>query len=199
MKHYFNPQSRAVTTVWMLAELEAPHEAVLIDFASGETASPEFRAINPMGKLPTLVDGDIVVTETAAICAYLADRFPERGMAPPVDSPERGRYYRYLFVPGTTLEPLLALTAGGGDAGDPMSAGWGDLERGLATIEAMTPGEGWALGDTFTTADVVFGGFLDFGSRFGWLDPSEKVGAYTERLRARPAYIATHPDWVGEG
>ena len=80
MKHYCNPMSRAVTTMWMFAELDAPHEEINIDFASGESKSPEYRAINPMGKVPPLVDGDAVVTEVAAICAYLADPFPEKGL-----------------------------------------------------------------------------------------------------------------------
>ena len=105
MKHYFNPMSRGVTTDWMLKELDAPHEQIVIDFASGENKTPEYRAINPMGKVPTLVDGDTVITETAAICAYLADKFADKGLAPAMTSAERGRYYRYLFVPGAVIEP----------------------------------------------------------------------------------------------
>ena len=113
MKHYFNPMSRALTSDWMLKELDAEHERIIADIQSGEQNSPEYRAINPMGKVPTLVDGDLVITETAAICAYLADKFLEKAFAPPVGSPERGRYYRYLFFPGTTLEPLLSVTSFG--------------------------------------------------------------------------------------
>jgi glutathione S-transferase len=111
MKHYYNAMSRAVTTHWMLTELGVEHEQIVVDFMKGETGTPEYRAINPMGKIPTLVDGDIIVTEVAAICAYLADKFPEKGLAPATDSSDRGSYYRYLFVPGTTLEPdgLLVL------------------------------------------------------------------------------------------
>ena len=107
IKHYYHPMSRAVTTDWMLKELGAEHEQIEIDYMSGENAQPAYRAVNPMGKIPALVDGDVVVTEAAAICAYLADRFPEKQMAPPADSIERGRYYRYLFFPGTTLEPMV--------------------------------------------------------------------------------------------
>jgi glutathione S-transferase len=176
----------------MLVELEAPHEQILIDFEADEQNSPEFRAINPMGKLPALVDADAVVTETAAICAYLADKFADRGFAPDPGSTERARYYRYLFVPGTTLEPLFALTAAGVPNLSPVSAGWGDLPRGIATVESMTPDHGWALGDRFTAADVVFGGLLDFSIAFDWFKPSARVAAYVERIRARPAYQATH-------
>ncbi|MCP5182070.1 MAG: glutathione S-transferase family protein [Pseudomonadales bacterium] len=192
MKHYANPMSRAVTTNWMLAELDAPHEQVTIDFASDQQQSPEYLAINPMGKVPALEDEGMVVTEVAAICAYLADKFPEKQLAPPTNSPLRAAYYRYLFVAGNTLEPLFALKSIGFTHPNAMSAGWGDMARGLATIEAMTPESDWALGRQFTTADVVFGGMLDFSMRFGWMEPSPKVLAYVQRLRARPAYQATH-------
>ncbi len=189
MKHYFHPMSRAVTTDWMLKELDAPHEQIVVPAPAGE--QPDYRAINPMGKVPALVDGDVVVTESAAICAYLADKFPEKGLAPPPGSAERGRYYRYLFFPGTTLEPLLSLARLGVDS-DPVSMGWGDMARGMATVEAMTPAAGWALGEQFTAADVVFGGALAFFSDFGMMEASPRVAAYVERLKARPAYVASH-------
>ena len=91
MKHYCNPKSRAVTTIWMLEELEVPHEQIIVDFAAAEQQSPEYRAINPMGKVPVLVDGDAVVTEVAAICAYLADKFADKRLAPPRTRPSAGR------------------------------------------------------------------------------------------------------------
>jgi glutathione S-transferase len=183
--------------MWMLEELDVPHEQIVIDFAAAEQQSAEYRAINPMGKVPTLVDGDAVVTEVAAICAYLADKFPEKGLAPPVGSVERGSYYRYLFVPGTTLEPLFSLKALEITHPAPLSAGWGDLERGMAAVEAMTPESDWALGEQFTAADIVFGGLLDFSMRFGWMEGSPKVSAYVDRIRARPAYVATHGGFDG--
>lgn len=197
MKHYFNPMSRAMTTHWMLIELGAVHEQVVVDFTNGETDTPEYRAINPMGKIPVLVDGDVVVTEVAAICAYLADKFPEKGLAPGPGSDERGRYYRYLFVPGTTLEPMFTFGLFGIQDYPAKSVGFGDLERCLATIESMTPESNWALGDRFTAADVVFGGTLDFAIQFGWLKaPSAKVSAYVRRIKNRPAYQQSHdPSW----
>lgn len=193
LKHYFHPMSRALTTHWMLTELEAEHEQVLIDFPGGENNNPEYRAINPMGKIPALVDGNVVITETAAICAYLADKFPDSGLAPPIESTQRGSYYRYLFYPGTTLEPMFTIRQM--DVGDysPQSVGWGDLERCLATVESMTPETDWALGKQFTAADVVFGGTLDFSMQFGWLEsPSPKVAAYVKRIKARPGYRESH-------
>jgi glutathione S-transferase len=196
IKHYFNPMSRAVTTDWMLRELDAPHEKIIIDTSAGEQNTPEFRTINPMGKLPALVDGQTIVTETAAICAYLADKFAEKHFAPDINSPERAAYYRYLFIPGNTFEPAFSLAAAGFEHPQPESAGWGDRERVLTTIESMCPNDGWALGDGFSTADVVFGGFLDFSMVFNWFEASPKVASYVERIRLRPAYLETHAGFI---
>lgn len=197
MKHYYHPMSRAVTTDWLLTELEVEHEQIVVDFMAGENNTPEFRAINPMGKIPALVDGDVVITEAAAICAYLADKFPEKGFAPDTNSNLRGSYYRYLFFPGTTLEPMFTFNQLEGADISPQSAGWGDLERCLATIESMTPETDWALGPDFTAADIVFGGTLDFAVQFGWLtSPSPKVAAYVQRIKSREAYRQSHdPSW----
>lgn len=188
MKHYYNPISRAVTTDWILKELNAPHEQIIIDFAAGENNSPEFLKINPMGKLPALMDGGTVVTEVAAICAYLADKFPEKNLAPEIGSVDRATYYRYLFLAGNTIEPALSLAASGLEHPNPKSAGWGDMPRVLATIEAMTPETGWALGTQFTAADVVFGGLLDVSMAFNMIDASPRVAAYVARIRQRPSY-----------
>lgn len=197
MKHYYHPMSRAVTTDWMLKELAVEHEQIVIDFMAGENNTPEYRAVNPMGKIPALVDGDTVITETAAICAYLADKYPERGLAPDPRSEQRGRYYRYMFYPGTSLEPMFSFEQLNIDNATPQSSGWGDLERCLQTIETMTPTADWALGGDFTAADIVFGGTLDFAMQFGWLaSPSAGVAAYVKRLKNREAYRQSHdPSW----
>jgi len=105
MKHYFNPMSRALTTHWMLTELNAEHEQVMVDFEAGDSRSAEFRAINPMGKVPTLVDDGVVVTEVAAICAYLADKYPEKGFAPPSTLPSAGATTDICSFPAQRLNP----------------------------------------------------------------------------------------------
>ncbi len=193
MKHYFNPMSRAISTHWMLTELDVEHEQIIVDIAAGESRTPEYLAINPMGKVPALVDDGIVVTEVAAICAYLADRFPEKGLAPAIDSPERGRYYRYLFFPGTTLEPMFTTKLLGLTDYSAESVGWGNFERCMNAVEAMTPDSGWVLESGFSGADVVFGGVLDLAILFGWLEsPSPKVSAYVSRIQERPAYQKSH-------
>lgn len=196
VKHYFNPMSRAVTTDWMLRELDVPHEQIIVDISAGENKSPEYLRINPMGKVPALVDGDTVVTEVAAICAYLADKFAEKRLAPTAGSRERAPYYRYLFMAGNTIEPALALAASGLEHPQPSSAGWGDLSRVLATIETLTPDVGWALGAQFTAADIVFGGLLDFAMTFGLIEASPNIANYVERIRGRPAYRETHGAFI---
>ena len=198
MKHYFNPKSRAATTNWMLRELNAAHEQVMVDFAVQDDNLSEMHRINPMKKLPVLADGDVVITEVAAICAYLADKFPEKKLAPAVGTAERGAYYRYLFVAGNTIEPIFTLSAADMVHPHPSYAGWGDMPRVMATIEALTPEREWALGAQFTAADVVFGGLLDYGIKFGWFEPSAKVAAYVARIRQRPCYLQSHPDAVAE-
>lgn len=188
MKHYFNPASRGAITNWLLEELKVPHERIYIDLAASENDTPAFRKLNPMGKLPVLVDDGAVVTEVAAICAYLADKFPLANLAPPPGSTERAIYYRYLFVTGNTIEPAITLYASGISHPDPKTAGWGDIDRVLTTIEQMVPKHDWVLGAAFSAADVVFGGLLDSMLRFGLIPVSSKVGQYVARIRDRPAY-----------
>jgi glutathione S-transferase len=195
IRHYFNPMSRAASTDWMFREAGAEHEQVWVDIQAGDTRAAEYLALNPMGKVPMVVDGGVVITEVAAICAYLADKYPEANLAPAPTSALRGRYYRYLFYPAANLEPVFALKQMAITDYPSLSVGWGDLERCLATIEAMTPDreDVWVIPGQFTAADVVFGGTLDLSLQFQWLTaPSDKVMAYVERIRARPAYQASH-------
>ena len=192
MKHYYNSMSRSVTTDWMLKELDEQHEQININFSEDSPELRDLQTINPMGKLPTLVDGENVITETAAICAYLSDKYLDKKLAPAIGSNQRAKYYRYLFIAGNTIEPALTLAALNMEHPNSATAGWGDKTRVVATIEAMTPHSGWALGDEFTTADIVFGGLLDSAVTFGMLAPSPKVAAYIFRIQQRPAYKETH-------
>ena len=192
MKHYYNPMSRAVTTDWMLKELGVKHEQINIDFTVKSAELLQLQKINPMGKLPTLVDGENVVTEVAAICAYLADKYTEKKLAPEINSVNRSTYYRYLFVAGNTIEPALTLAASQIEHPNPATAGWGDISRVTATIETMTPETDWALGEQFTAADIVFGGLLVSSITFGALEASPKVAAYVARIQQRPAYREAH-------
>ncbi|MEP0355735.1 glutathione S-transferase family protein [Paraglaciecola sp.] len=188
MKHYYNSMSRAVTTDWMLKELDIKHEQIQIDLTVKSEELLHLQQINPMGKVPILKDAQTVVTEVAAICAYLADKYPEKKLAPEIHSIDRGTYYRYLFVTGNTIEPALTLAAAQITHPKPATAGWGDMTRVMSTLEALTPTTNWALGNQFTAADIVFGGLLASSVVFGILEASPKVAAYIDRIQQRPAY-----------
>lgn len=186
---YHHPYSRAASVVWMLEELGIPYELRFVDLQKGEQKGEGVRALNTMGKLPVLVDGDVVVTETAAIAVYLADRYSLGGLAPALDDPARGPYLRWCFYAPSVVEPGCAAHAAKWEfrAG---AAGWGSWEELLATLEAgLTPGP-WLLGERFSMADVVLGATLRWMLGFKMIDARPAFTAYAERLGARPALIA---------
>lgn len=183
---YHHPQSRAATVVWMLEELGRPYELVHVDIQAGAHHSEAHKARNPMGKVPVLIDGDAVVTESAAIAVYLADRYAPGRLALALDDPARATFLRWCFFAPSVVEPgCLARAAKW--AFRPGSAGWGRYEDMLATLEsAVQPGP-WLLGDRFSMADVVLGGTLRWMLGFKMLDKTPPLVAYAERLGSRPA------------
>lgn len=183
---HHHPFTRASSVVWMLEEVEAPYELRFVDIMKGAHKSPEILALNPMGKLPILVDGDAVVTESAAIALYLADRYAYGRLAPRVDDPARGTYLRWSFFAPSVIEPG-AIAKAGGWAYKEGQAGWGAHEAMLAAMESAVTGRDYLLGDTFSMADVVFGGTLRFMLRFKMIEPRPAFTGYAERLGARPA------------
>lgn len=183
---YYHPYSRARTVVWMLEELGVEYELRFIDLMNGAHKAPEIIALNPMGKLPILTDGEQVVTEVAAIGLYLADRYALGRLAPPLDDPRRGTYLRWSFFAPSVIEPGALAKMNGWNA-KPSQAGWGDHESMLAACESAIAGRDYLLGDTFTMADVIFGGTLRFMLNFKMLEPRPAFVAYAERLAARPA------------
>jgi glutathione S-transferase len=183
---YHHPFSRAANAVWMLEELGIDYALHYVDFQKGEQKSPAILALNPMGKLPILVDGDAVVTESAAIAMYLADRYSLGKLAPTPDDPARGAYLRWSFFAPSVIEPgLTAKTYG--YSFKPSQVGWGSHESLVAAIESAIAGKSYVLGDRFSMADVVFGGTVRFMLRFKMLEPTPTLAAYSERLGARPA------------
>lgn len=185
MKLYFNPQSRALTTRWMLEECGADYELVHIDFKTGENKGDAFRAVNPAGKLPALVDGDVRMYENTAICLFLADRFPEAGLAPAADDPRRGKYLTMAVYATSQLEPAM------GDAlmktETHSSRGWTDIQTCLDVIERELGAGPHLLGEQFTTADLLIGSTLWWYSRFGGDKLSQPLADYVARVRQRPA------------
>ena len=184
---YYHPYSRAAGTVWALEEAGVPYELKVVQMMKGEQKRPEFLRLNPMGKLPTLVDGDVAVTEAAAIALYLADRYAAASLAPAPDSPQRGTYLRWSFFAPSVIEPAVMAHAAGWTYKEGQ-AGWGNYDAVLAAASsALVPGP-FILGEQFSMADVVFGGLLRFLLMFKQIDARPEFTAYVERLNARPAY-----------
>lgn len=184
---YTNPMSRGQIARWMLEEVGAPYDTVLLDYESGMKA-PDYLAINPMGKVPAIVHDGRVVTECAAICAYLADAFPDAGLAPPTN--DRAAYYRWLFFAAGPVEAAVTNTALGFAVpeGREKMAGYGSLDNTIDALESAISGQEWICGDNFTAADVYVGSQIDWGLAFGTMPARPAFESYAARLRERPAY-----------
>ena len=184
---YTNPMSRGRIVRWMLEEVGAPYEQVLLDYGTTMKA-PEYLAINPMGKVPAIVHRDKVVTECAAICAYLADAFLEAELAPALD--DRADYYRWLFFAAGPLEAAITNNAMKWEAPPERAQmlGYGSFEQTIDGLEHAIEGKQWVCGDRFTAVDVYLGAQIDWGLSFGTIPTRPSFEAYVGRLRARPAY-----------
>ncbi len=186
---YTNPRSRGTIAAWMLEETGVPYEARILDFGP-EMNAPEFLALNPMGKVPVLVQGSTVVTECAAICAWLADAYPEADLAPPPG--ERAAYYRWFFFASGPLEAAVTNKALGVavDAKQRSFVGYGDgLERVLDTLETAVTTSPWLAGPRFSAADVYVGAQLGWGMMFGSIERRPAFEDYWGRLAERPANV----------
>jgi glutathione S-transferase len=186
---YHNPMSRGRIVHWMLEELGVPYDVRVLDFDKREHKTPEYLAINPMGKIPAIVHRGTVVTEAAAICAYLADAFPQAELAPALDDPARGTYYRWLFFGAGCIEPALIDKMFARPPVERQSAvGYGNYEDALSALEkAVTPGP-FILGERFSAVDVYVGSEIGWGLMTKGLEPRPAFQAYFERCAARPAH-----------
>jgi glutathione S-transferase len=184
MKLYFNPKSRAVIAKWMLDECGASYELAPIDLEKREQKSPEYLAINPAGKLPALVDGTTKIFENAAIGLYLGDKFPEAKVAPPIGSPDRGRYLSLMVYSTSQLEPSMgdALTK------QPTTSarGWTDFETVKDVIERELGDGPYLFGQRFTLADIMNGSMFLWARLWGTRTERPKLEAWLDRLAARP-------------
>lgn len=185
---YTNPMSRGQIVRWMLEEAGAPYETELLDYGT-TMKDDEYLAINPMGKVPAIVHGGKVVTECPAICAYLADAFPDAGLAPTDE--ERADYYRWLFFAAGPVEQAITnKSVFGADPTEEQqrTLGYGSYDRVVAALEGALTGRDYVCGDRFTAADVYVGAMVDWGIQFGTLPSRPSFEAYAARLRERPAY-----------
>lgn len=190
MKLFWHPKTRASRLVWMLEEAGLQYERVAIDIRDPTAErDPAFALASPMGKVPALHDGDVYMADSAAICLYLADRYPASGLAPAADHPQRGAYlYWMVFSPGV-MEPAMGEKFAGVTP-NRVSSGWGDFDTMIEVLEKGVSGGPWLLGDRFSAADVMVGSGVHFMHVFGALPDSAPLRAYMERCVARRAFQA---------
>lgn len=184
---YTHPMSRGRIARWMLEEVGAPYRTEVLDFATS-MKDVAYLAINPMGKVPAIRHGDTTVTECAAICAYLADAFPDAGLAPL--SGERGAYYRWLFFAAGPVEAAVTNKALGVEvpADKRGMAGYGSLEAVVSTLETAVSNSEYLAGDRFSAADIYVGAQVGWGLQFGTIDKRPAFERYVARITDRDAY-----------
>jgi glutathione S-transferase len=187
---YTNPMSRGRIVRWMLEELGEPYETVLLDYGTTMKA-PDYLAVNPMGKVPAIRHNGTIVTEAGAICAYLADMFPDRGLAPPSGNPARGPYYRWMFFAAGPVEAVITGKALGLLAPEDkkMMAGYGSFDETIDALERGIAEHPYICGDQFTAADVYVGSQIGWGMMFGTIDRRPAFVDYVGRIQARPAAV----------
>lgn len=183
---YTNPMSRGRIARWMLEETGAPYRTEILDYNAMKGA--DYLAVNPMGKVPAIRHGETVVTEAAAICSYLAEAFPERGLAPKAE--ERGRYFRWMFFAAGPLETAVTNRALGFEVPPERRrmAGCGSYQEVMDTLDAAVSASPYIAGDRFTAADVYVGSHIGFGLAFGSFEKRPSFTEYFGRLSARDAY-----------
>ncbi|MEG8018305.1 glutathione S-transferase family protein [Sphingomonas sp. LR55] len=185
---YTNPMSRGRIARWMLEEVDAEYETVVLDYDTTMKAEP-YLSINPMAKVPAIVHNHKTVTECAAICAYLADAFPDADLAPREE--ERADYYRWLFYAAGPVEAATGNRALGvvPDTAQQRMIGYGSFDRVIDVLEQGVAAHSYIAGDRFTAADVYVGSQVIWGMQFGWLPKREAFADYAARLIERPAYL----------
>jgi glutathione S-transferase len=186
---YHAAPSRSSVVHWMLEEIGEPYDVHLVSFKKGENLRPEYLAINPMGKVPALKHGDTVITESAAICTYLADEFPQAKLNIPVGDPRRGIYLKWLFFGPSCVEPAITDRAFPRKEQPQRSMlGFGDFDLVMDVLAKATgAADPYLLGNQFTAADVVIGSGWRWGMLFTLIPQRPEFVAYVDRLNARPA------------
>ncbi len=188
MQLYWSPRSRSFSALWLMEETGKPYERVLTDISTGAQKKPEYLAINPMGKVPALKDGEATLGEAAAICAYVADRYPETKLAPDAADPLRAKYLQWLFFSPGCIEPALIQIFTKIEV-PASTAAWGSAAQVFDVLDAALEKGPWILGDRFSAADIAIGSGLNFAVRLFKMVPSRpSFDAYIARCVARPAF-----------
>ena len=195
MKLYYSPQTRAGRPRWLLEEIGAPYEIASLDLKKGEHKQPEYMKIHPHGAVPALIDGDLALFESAAICMYLADKYPEKKLAPALGTPARGLYYQWMVYSMATLEPpvlqtflntiMLPEAERSPAVVEKAKTQFADVARVLSNALA---GRSFLLGEQFSAADVMIGSSLGWAGMMGLLADSPTLQAYVKQLTDRPAF-----------
>src|SRR5690349_10825280 len=188
MQLYWSPRTRSFTALWLMEETGQPYERVLTDISTGAQKKPDYLAINPMGKVPALRDGEVTLAESAAICAYVAERYPEARLTPPIGDPRRAEFlYGLFFLPGC-VEPAMVQIDTKLEMNS-VAAGWGDAQRVFDVLDKALANGPWILGENFSAADVAIGSALNFSVRLFKMVPSRpSFDPYIARCMARPAF-----------
>jgi len=185
---YWSPRSRSFSALWLMEETGLPYERVLTDISTGAQKAPEYLKINPMGKVPALTDGEAALGEAAAICAYIADRYPQTKLAPLPADPRRARYLQWLFFSPSCIEPALIQIFAKIEV-PASTAAWGSATQVFDVIDAALAKGPWILGEDFSAADIAIGSGLNFAVRLFKMVPSRpSFDAYLARCVARPAF-----------
>jgi glutathione S-transferase len=185
---YHAAPSRSSVTRRMLEEIGEPYDIHLLSLSKGDNSTPDYLAVNPMGKVPALRHGDVVITESAAICTYLADEFPRAKLNVPIGDPRRGAYLKWLFFGPSCIEPAMMDRAfPRKEEARRAALGYGDFDTVMDVVAKAVAKGPFILGEQFTAADVVIGSGLRFGMMFKLLPERPEFTAYVGRLAQRPA------------
>ena len=188
MKLFWSPQTRSSRAIWLLGEAGVDYELELVDIRSPERKdSEEFRAASPMGKVPALVDGNVMMSESAAIAVYVADRYCAGTLAPANDDAARGKFLYWVMYTPAVIEPAMSEKFNNIEP-NRVRSGWGDFDLMIETLEHALQDKTWLLGEKFTAADVMVGSSVVFLRMFDMLPESEVLAAYAYRCLKRPAY-----------
>lgn len=184
IKLFHKPTTRSQIVVWLLEEIGVPYELEVTDTNSGFTKSPAFLSINPMGKLPALLDGDVKLSETGAICMYLSDKYGTGTVAPAIEDPERANFVWWMFYIAGCVEPAIVQTVFKFETA-PRQTGWGSADEVWQVVDQALSSGPYLLGDRFSTADIYLGSRLRLLLRKEVLKNRPNYLAYVERLDAR--------------